>query len=290
MKRGGTILIMCFMLLSIISFAQERNEPLVNPEYPESLNLFLYQQKDSLDFSKTVKSHRQFRTLIQQIRKRKARAASDEQFLETLFYFVHNKKLKVYNKYAIMEESLAGGHYGCLTGTALYAILLSAFDYEYDIIELPNHVFLQVKGTDGFYIYESTLPHEGFKKISENIVSSSKLLAADFRKPISQEVVGSWYGAREIIEEPFNIIGLKELAGLQHFNLAVQLYQQKEFEGAIDKATEAYKLYPSKRNQELMQLIVNKILKHDLLKSELRDVYLNQYVSMVKKKRLSQLK
>ena len=215
---------------------------------------------------------------------------TEEEFLRELFYYVHSKKLKSYNKYAVMRETLENGTYGCLTGTALYANLLSAFNYGYEIVKLPKHVFIQVNTKKGYYIVESTLPREGFRKLDSSILPCLEPNEQNIRKSLSLEVVGNWYGATEVTDQPFELIGLKELAGLQHFNEAVNLYSQNNFEDAIDRATEAYKLYPTKRNHELMQLIVNKILRHDVLTGELRSQILNQYVSMVKTKKLSQTK
>lgn len=290
MKKRVINIVACLLLIVANSFAQGTTAASQELVYPYSLSIFIAAESDSNDITSIVKSHRQFRKLVQQLRKKQLASSDEQSFLKTIFYHVQKKQLRSYDKYAVMEQTLADRSYGCLTGTALYAMVLSAFSFEYDIVELPNHVFIQVNGKEGYYLFESTLPKAGFKKLKQNIIASSQHLLEDNRKPMSQEVVGGWYGAKEIIEEPFNIIGLKELAGLQQFNEATRLFGLNNFKEAIEKATEAYKLYPSKRNQELMQLIVNKILKHELLKPELRDVYLNQYVSLVKKKKLSQFK
>jgi len=290
MKKRVINIAVSFLLVVANSFAQGISAPTQELVYPHSLNIFMEVESDSNDITSLVKTHRQFRKLVLQLRKKQLTNPDEQSFLKSVFYHVQKKQLHSYDKYAVMEQTLNDKNFGCLTGTALYALVLSAFNYEYDIVELPNHVFIQVKGKAGYYLFESTLPRDGFKKLKQNIIASSQHLLDNDRKPMSQEVVGSWYGAKEIIEEPFNLIGLQELAGLQQFNEATRLFGLNHFEEAIERATEAYKLYPSKRNQELMQLIVNKILKHELLKPELRDVYLNQYVSLVKKKKLSQFK
>ena len=53
---------------------------------------------------------------------------------------------------------------------------------------------------------------------------------------------------------------------------------------------EAYVRYPSKRNENLMQLVINKILKYDLIKEELKNKYLKQYIKRVKLNKISQTK
>ena len=58
----------------------------------------------------------------------------------------------------------------------------------------------------------------------------------------------------------------------------------------MDLALEAYALYPSERNEKIMQLIINKILRYDLIKQELKSEYLDKYVTSVKGKKLSQTK
>lgn len=279
------------LLLPVRVFPQEVEATKSNLSYPESINIFLIHKDDSSNLDKVVKSHQRFRKLIHQLRKKKEKKSNEAEFLRSLFYHVHEKRLHFYDKYSVMHETLNDGTYGCLTGTALYAIILSTFDIDYNIIELPNHVFIQVIGNDGFYIFESTLPFDGFKKLDKNIVANSKHFSRDMRKSTSREIIGSWYATTDnSLDQPFNIIGLRELAGLQYFNEAIKLFSRQEFEKAIDRATDAYKHYPSKRNKELMQLIINKIIKHQHLTNELRDQYLNHYVSLVKKKKLSQTK
>ena len=67
------------------------------------------------------------------------------EFLRTIFYKTHNKLLLNYDKLASLDQTIEKGTYGCLTGTMLYALILDHFKIAYEIIELPNHVFLQIR-------------------------------------------------------------------------------------------------------------------------------------------------
>jgi len=58
----------------------------------------------------------------------------------------------------------------------------------------------------------------------------------------------------------------------------------------MEMINEAYARYPSNRNEKLMQLVINKILKYDLIKEEVKNKYLTQYVKLVKRNKLSQTK
>src|SRR5687767_14329360 len=56
---------------------------------------------------------------------------SDHQFLNRVFTKTHQRFLKHFEQYATFGETMSTGTYNCLTGTALYALLLSHFGYEY---------------------------------------------------------------------------------------------------------------------------------------------------------------
>ncbi len=290
MRQGATILTICFLLLSPNIFGQASPTHESDLHYPESLNVFFFQKENPHQINHIIKSHKRFRKLINQLRNERERRDNEHDFLRSIFNKVHNKHLRFYDKYAVMHETLGTGSYGCVTGTALYATILSAFDFDFDIIELPNHVFIQVTGEEGYYIFESTLPLTGFRRLKHSIMANSQHLDGDYRKIMSQQIVGNESTVKDSINLPYRTICLTELAGLQQFNEAVRFYKAENFKESINHATKAYNLYPSKRNQELMQLIVNKIIKHELLTGELKDQYLNHYVSLVKKNKLSQTK
>lgn len=207
--------------------------------------------------------------LVLQLEKKRSRNTDDLSFLKTLFYKTHSKILKDYSSMASVNETIEDGTYGCLTGTLIYALLLDHFDFEYDIVELPNHVFLKVKLANEEVFFESTLAHEGFIRNGDffKFQQSPTPQNVNWLQVISEPSNGL------IKNNPFNIISLKELSALHHFNESVKLYKNKAFQESILHAVEAYHLYPTEKNEMLMRLVLNRILaNHDLDKGFKKDL------------------
>lgn len=102
--------------------------------------------------------------------------------------------------------------------------------------------------------------------------------------------VGNWFEDFKELPNEYTTINLQQLAGLQYFNESAKYYLSKDYVNAMEMVLKAYELYPSERSVKLMQLVINKILKYDLIKEELRNQYLDKYISSVKNKRISQTK
>lgn len=228
--------------------------------------------------------------LVNRLEKVQKRRNSDQAFLRAIFYKTHNNLLRDYSRLASFEETLADGNFGCVSGTAIYGILLDHFGYDYQIIELPNHVFIHLSLDNESYIFESTLAYNGFRKSDENLENILKQRWINHRNITRLETVGNWFEDFQLEGQPYTTIDLKELAGLQYFNEAAIQYTQKNYKIALELAMEGYQLYDSQRIEKLMQLIINKILRYEQLKQSAKEKYLDQYVKFVKNRKLSQSK
>lgn len=231
-----------------------------------------------------------FDRLVNRLEKIRERRNSDYAFLKSIFYKTHSSLLIEYDRLATMDQTLQKGEFGCLTGTALYALILEHFGYDYQIIELPNHVFIHLSLDEKSYVFESTLPSEGFMKTSVEMEQLLKQPWLTHRRISELTTVGNWFEDFKDLPNQYTTINLQQLAGLQYFNESAKNYLNKDYTAAMDMVLRAYDLYPSERNEKLMQLIINKILKYDLIKEELKNRYLEQYVSSVKGKKISQTK
>lgn len=277
------ITITCFGQVNDLAIGQDLNEPHPIEQFliiDHQLNI----QKEGIDFIDT------YDEIIRKLEIVRQRKKSDRLFLRSIFYKVHQKNLIKYDKQATMGQTLLTGNFGCLSGTALYALILDHFNFAYDIIELPNHVFiqLQVEGQD--MLIESTNPEAGLIKINQGVIAAMKQKGFDPRKIEALATVGVESVDEWNILEGHNKITLHELAGLQYFNEAVRLYIQKDYIKSMDMIDAAYTHYPSKRNEKLMQLVINKILKYDLIREELKNKYLEQYIKRIKLQKISRTK
>lgn len=254
------------------------------------ISQFIINEKlDTEDFGNQVFSEK-YDQIISKLERIRSRKGSDAMFLRSIFYRVHKNSLVDYRKMATMDETLKTGKFGCLTGTALYALILDHFGYKYDIIELVNHVYVQVVVGNRLMVMESTLPEEGLINLSREITANVEHEGLDPRNIGTLTTVGGGSVEEWNLVNGYNKITLRELSGLQYFNESVRLYTEKDYIAAMEMINEAYARYPSNRNEKLMQLVINKILKYDLIKEEVKNKYLAQYVKLVKLKKLSQTK
>lgn len=180
---------------------------------------------------------------VQQLDHRLKKSASVKQFLRYLFYRVHRSHLKQYQSYATLNELLTDGKYDCVSGTALYALLLEALRIDFSIQETTYHVYLVVPLGDDVAILESTDPTSGLVIGSDNVAQR----LAQYR---NEEVNPPLYAA------PIQArVGMSELLGLTHFNAAVNYYNQQQLEPARQHLQRAIRLYPADRMYALQTLI-----------------------------------
>ncbi len=279
--KRDVILAIWVMAFGLLSVAHVCAQPQIQDRKTHSLAPFLPNGN-----TKDITAN--YTKLLTKLEKKRAKKP-DEAFLKSLFYLTQRSILSEYSKTATMQQTLEKGTFGCLTGTAIYAALLEYFDFEIKIIELPNHVFLIVRADEQSYLFESTLPMDGFMKTNEKLDALLEQPWLNSRNILSLEVVGKWYD-NETLLHGFTTIDLNDLAGLQFFNQSVEAYQNKKYKKAMDMSFEAFRLYPSKRSENMMQLVINKLLKQEEIDEAMKDKYLKTYINFIKSNELSQVK
>src|ERR1041384_3391949 len=83
-----------------------------------------------------------FMAYVQRLESKRSSFRDDHAFVHYLFYKTHQKMLRFYQSQASFDQLLNGGTYNCLTGTAVYAMLLSHFGLPYTIVETNYHIFI----------------------------------------------------------------------------------------------------------------------------------------------------
>ena len=116
-----------------------------------------------------------------------------------------------YTQYATFSETLNKGRYNCLTGTALYALLLDHFGIGYNIMKQLSY-FLLAETDDGQALFEATDPIDGF-------VTDSKQLHIGFNSISGIRLRNCLSTAKDIMlhDELYQPVGLPELLGLLHY-------------------------------------------------------------------------
>ncbi len=200
-----------------------------------------------------------------QMQKKQAKYKREEAFVKYLFYKVHRKYLKQYRHETNFFELFDKGSYNCVTGTALYALLLDALKLDYTIRETPYHIYMMVylpqqnvspsgyctpdvSTPDDSVLIETTDP-QGFITDHKAMQEAIKFYQTPPSTSRSETPV---YDYAFAIDER---ISLRQLAGLNYFNQAVARYNQQQLPEAKAYLEQAARLYPAKRMEALQTLI-----------------------------------
>jgi len=194
---------------------------------------------------------------VEKLSHRKGSYKDEISFLQHIFSKTEQRFLKEYRTTTTFDQIFSNGVYNCLTGTALFALVLDHFDYNYQIIETNYHIFLTVSIGDRQVLIETTDHLNGFvtdpKAIAERI-SSYRL--GNSATASSDEKVYFRYKA-----SLYNSISLENILGLLQFNLAVDSYNHHDVRSSIGYLLSAYTFYNSERIEEFSRIIVLTILE-----------------------------
>lgn len=241
------------MMLYSIGLAQDNSGLLFNHRFEEKTfdqpfdgNEFDYfvSIEETMDRLRADQLENDFEEFLGRVSHKQSKYKSDRAFLKYLFYKVHNKILKRYTSHAMVSSTISEGKYDCVTGSAIYALILNHLGYEFQVRELDYHIFLEIRTQEGLVVLESTDPVYGFYSSSADISN----LMEQFNSTTDES-------SYDFVNESNNRVGLKELAGLQYYNRAIQLYNNHEFDKALTAINKAHSLYQSTRVKEIRNLI-----------------------------------
>jgi hypothetical protein len=240
--------------------------------------------QDSINAQQTEQT---LKAYLNKLNQTKSRKKTDLEFLRTVFFKTHRKFLKRYDASATFPQTMETGTYGCLSGTALYSMILSHFGYEYEIIEMASHVYLKARVNNQIVLIESTIPEGGFLEKAREINKLSEQYADNSRK-LNSIIAIAGIDTDNGQDTYQKSISMTQLSGLQYYNMAIYDLKDGALEAAFANAAESVTLYPSKRTELLMEIVINKILQSRTLTKDLKSAILNTYVTQVKKKKLTQ--
>ncbi|QDH77776.1 hypothetical protein FKX85_01435 [Echinicola soli] len=196
--------------------------------------------------------------LIEKLDKRSKKKAYTEWFLGEVFYKAHQYVLKEYVKHSSFNDALETGVYDCVSGSAIYGLLLDRYGFEYEVIETDYHVFLLIKGEgDKTYVFESTEPRAGFIKDQEAVKQYISVFNAAVANGKAKQLAELGSVASQFTEENtiYASISLRELAGLQYYNDAVHHFNEGDIEMTYKQLAKARTIYPSERVTSLYEYI-----------------------------------
>jgi len=209
----------------------------------DSVNFFmeLLAVDETLDSMQTSQIIRSYNKILGKVERLRENSKTDEQLLERLFYFTH-RGLKHYKTNAKFSAIFLSGDYDCVTSTALYGLLLKKLDFRFDIIEFPFHTLLIVHVNGRPILFDGTDPIGGF--ITD-------------KDQVNERILSYQTDAGQITfdQESFKKINLKNLIGLQFYNLSVESFNKRDYSQSKKLLEDAYFFYPSPRIKELSRYI-----------------------------------
>jgi len=180
-------------------------------------------------------------------------------FLRFLFTKTHQQFLRHYVEYSSFSETVEKGKYDCLTGTALYALLLDYFDIEYKIIETNYHIFLLASTAQGKVLLEATDPLNGLEEKQQDIEARINLYKENRIQEASLDKKYYRYNFNL-----YNQVNLDQIEGLLHYNRSVVAFNEKNLHGSIQRLDKALDLYNSPRMVEFSTILLLAVVESNL--------------------------
>ena len=184
---------------------------------------------------------------------------SEEKLLRKTFHRLHSTFLKKFEAYSPLSAAFASGRYDCLTGTALFSLVLDQLKYSYDIVETNYHIFIIVHTSRGEVLLETTDRLTGFVTNAEEI--ANRIAAYQKNQPSIDNSKKFTY------TYSFNLyqkISPDKLTGLLYFNQAVKAYNNKDWVVSSKLLEKANMLYPSPRCEALGGILIQTVLESSL--------------------------
>ncbi len=192
-------------------------------------------------------------------------STNESKTLRRLFFFVQETFLKEYVLYSSFYQTIDSGKFDCLTGSLLYAVFLEEikrkgnFDYNYQIIQMPTHVFVKIELSDkSEMIFESTSFEKGFiatQKGIEFYLQKQNKEAQQNQKTENILVLKN--------QKLNNLVTLESASALLYFNQGVLFFNQRKFGKTLKMAKKAFSLQENEAFYELMQLSLYKLKKEN---------------------------
>lgn len=173
-----------------------------------------------------------------------------QRFVRQLFTKVHSRFLRNFRQDASFSQLFSNGNYNCLTATALMAVALERFDYHYTMFETDHHIFLIVETDRGKALLETTDPMDGFVTKPEAIQQRIEKYKLNTAAPSRGSLV-----EYEFRQHLYREVDITDLKGLLHFNIAVDAFNEKKYEQAVEQLEQASLYYNSSRIIEFAEVM-----------------------------------
>jgi len=200
--------------------------------------------------------------------------------IKLIFKMVHEKMFLFYSEYTLFPEIFGNGTYNCLTGTALFSVILDRFNIPYKIIELTDHVYLVAYPDEDEILMESTVPLKGYLSVNDaykkeyvEYLRKNKLIRIGDKGLLStNQIFEKYYYANGKID-------IEQLIGLHYYNHALSLLINSKPEESINQLEKGLLFYKSPRLELLYKSALELQIEKQTYNSLESILYLSKYVS-----------
>ena len=263
-----------FFVLCQFSIAQSIEEEfLSNPKFDSQIEKItgLMLQKKELSKSEIENVSKTIDEFVLQFKFEKFKRKPFSKKIKILFDKTHKEFFKKYELVVSFDQIFIDGKYNCVSGTALYSIILDRLGIEHCIVSEPNHVFL-IADPEGENIkVECTDPLTGAGSLNEklkiefvNALLQQKLVSREEYEGMSDvEIYDS------IAKEATEIIPISAIAAFQYSNVGSELMMKDKAIEAIIPLEKALKIYDHPQFKEA--LLMCYAYQYDINKSDISE-------------------
>jgi len=183
---------------------------------------------------------------------------NETDFLRYLFAKTHRQFLRTYVEQADFGD-LTERKYNCLSGTALYALLLDHFHVPFRVMETNYHIFVLATTAEGTVLFEATDPLNGFVDNGDAI--RTRIEQYRENTPRSNLSSKTYYKYEANL---YNEVNLDQLLGLMHYNLSIAAFNGHQLPAAVQHLGKALDLYASPRIEEFSRIMILSIIESNL--------------------------
>jgi tetratricopeptide (TPR) repeat protein len=181
----------------------------------------------------------QLQVFILHLKQEKSKYPSDKKYLRWVVQEVRHQFLHHYDLYPSFHQLFTNGTYNCLSGTALYALVLEQLHYPVEIHETAFHAYLIIRGAKQEFLLDATDAENGFAYYAYQIQAREALYRENER-------------AR--YQPAFNrVISFQELAGLHYYNEALLQFNAQNYSNSLIFLAKAAQLYPRSERIHFLQ-------------------------------------
>ncbi len=181
--------------------------------------------------------------------------------IKTIYNTVHNSFFNKYELITTFDKIFENGDYNCVTASALYGIILERLNIPFFTIETPVHVYVVSYPARNRIKIESTGPYAGLFIYSQSLKKAYVENFKDYKFIDHEEYSGS--SVDELFDKYYfigNKISLKELIGIQYFNIATYNILDNKIQEGYNSLEKAYLFYPSQGTRILLFNYLNNMI------------------------------